>query len=87
MAEDGPFPDELKSSGVEAAGQHVTVGRDRGAAASVVGVKVCHWVIAFVPVHVDHDPIKGADTRDGPTIAASAIAFRGEAGPCLRPTR
>jgi hypothetical protein len=36
-------------------------------------VKVCHWVIPFVPVHVDHDPVKGADTQHGPTIAASAI--------------
>jgi hypothetical protein len=33
-AEDGPFPDELKSPGVEAAGQHLAVGRDRGAAAA-----------------------------------------------------
>ena len=27
-AEDGPFPDELKSPGVEAAGQHITVRRN-----------------------------------------------------------
>ncbi len=45
MAEASPFPDELESSGIEAAGQHVAVRRDRGAAAGVVGVKVGHGVV------------------------------------------
>jgi hypothetical protein len=82
--EDSPLPDELKSPGLETTGQHVTVRRDRGTAASMVGVKVCYWVIPLVPVHVDHDPVKRADTRHALTLAASAIGFRSKAGPFLR---
>ena len=44
----------------------------------MVRMKVGHRVIPFVPVHIDHDPVKRADTRHAPTIAASAIEFSGK---------
>jgi hypothetical protein len=39
-------------------------------------MEVGHWVIALIPVHVDHDPVERADTRHGVTIADSSIARR-----------
>ncbi len=79
-----PVPGRTEEPWDEAAGHHVAVRRNRGAAGSMVGVKVCHRVIPLVPVHVDHDPEKRADTRHAPTTAASAIGFRGGAEPCQR---
>ena len=43
---------------VDASTAHVAAINEAHAAASVVGVEMCHWVIPFVPVHVDHDPEK-----------------------------
>ena len=64
-----PFPDELQSAGIEAAGEHLPVHRDRGPPLEMVGMEVGHRVIALVPV--DDDPVERADTRDGLTIADS----------------
>jgi hypothetical protein len=41
-----------------------------------LGVEVSRRVIAFVPVHVDHDRVERADTRHGPTIADSSTVKR-----------
>src|SRR5215470_6095417 len=62
----GPFQDKLKRPGFQAASQHVPVYRDRGAAACVVGMEVSHWVIALIPVHVDHHTVERADPRYDP---------------------
>src|SRR5580704_3766880 len=35
----------------------------------MVGVEVGNRVITLVPVHVDHHPVKRADTRHAPTLA------------------
>ena len=56
MAKDGPFQ-TMESPWLEAAGQHIAVRRDRGTAASVIGVKVGYWVIPLVSGYVDHDPV------------------------------
>src|SRR6202042_3280150 len=69
IPEPRPLPDEPQSPTFEAAGEHRPVRRDRRAAPGMVGMKVGHGVISFVPVHVDHDPVERADTRHGMTIA------------------
>src|SRR6266702_1965542 len=71
-----PFPDELQSAGIEAAGEHLPVHRDRGPPPGMVGMEVGHRVIALVPVHVDDDSIERADTRHGLTIADSSTTRR-----------
>src|SRR3954470_8059621 len=70
-AEDGPFLDELKGSGFEAACQHIPVGRDRGSAACVVGMGVGHRVITLAPVHINHHSIERADTWHSPALLGS----------------
>jgi hypothetical protein len=70
--------------GLGAAGQDLPVRRDRGAAAGVAGVRVCHWMIPLVPVRADHDPVKHVHTRHAPTIAAAVAGFRSKTGLRLR---
>src|SRR5215813_11236191 len=68
-AEAGPFLYESERAGFQAAREHDSVRRHRGAAACMVGMEVCYGVIPLVPVHVDHHTVEGADPRHETTIA------------------
>src|SRR5579863_1479909 len=67
-----PFPDELQRPGLETPGQHISICRDGGTPACMVGVEVGNRMITLVPVHVDQHAVKRADTRHAPTITGAS---------------
>src|SRR5580698_6068263 len=69
MPEARPLLHKPQGPAFKTAGEHLPIHRDGGAAPCVVGVEVSHRMVALVPVHVDHDPVEGTDTRHGPTVA------------------
>ena len=59
-----PFPDEVQSAGIEAAGEHLPYSpRPRPASRNGRHGNGATRVIALVPLHVDDDPVERADTR------------------------
>ena len=77
-----PIPGRIEEPWVEAVGQHLARrprprrGGQRGRRESVpLGEPAGSST-------VDHNPVKGADTRHEPTLAGVAIGFRGDADPC-----
>lgn len=65
-------------------GEDLPVGGYRGTPTSMVGVEVSHWMIALIPVHVDHNPVERADTRHDLTVSDSSDRMRGSSRPAHR---
>lgn len=58
-----PFTDEAEGARLEGSGEDGAIHRNRRTLPSMMGMKVRSRMIAFVPVHVDGDPVEGADAR------------------------
>src|SRR5579859_999375 len=77
VPERSPFPDELQRPGLETPGQHISICRDGGTPARMVGVEVGNRVITLVPVpHANCE-----NTRRRLTIEATITLYQGGCRP------
>src|SRR5262249_25572965 len=70
----GPISCTNPSARFQAAREHDSVPRHRGAAACMVGMEVCYGVNPLVPVPVDHHTVEGHDPRHAANIAQGSCS-------------
>lgn len=70
----GPLAHEPQRARREVTAEHSPIERHRSSVIAVLGVEVRPVVVGLLPIHEDHDPEEGTDSRRDPSVSAHVSA-------------